>query len=205
MAQSYPSPRRDTSPARNVGQCSALARRRGHFPPSAASIESITTPAEQETRPAGNSALRKTIEKPFTGYSPPASDAKGHSSGALHEPSVAPASPAISEPIPTTYFSIPPTGLSIPTTDLAIPATEKSIPSAPFPIPTMMAVGVANPNAHGHAITNTETEVNKACVKLFSFPNSIQEIKHMTAGGRGCKYFYIRLCKIRGIFIFFEQ
>ena len=27
---------------------------------------------------------------------------------------------------------------------------------APKPVPTIMAVGVANPNAHGQAITNTE-------------------------------------------------
>ena len=29
-------------------------------------------------------------------------------------------------------------------------------------VPTVKAVGVANPNAHGQAITNTETAVNNA-------------------------------------------
>ena len=31
--------------------------------------------------------------------------------------------------------------------------------SAPFPVPTIIAVGVANPNAQGHAITNTEIKI----------------------------------------------
>ena len=33
--------------------------------------------------------------------------------------------------------------------------------SAPLPIPTIIAVGVASPNAHGQAITNTVTIANK--------------------------------------------
>ena len=31
------------------------------------------------------------------------------------------------------------------------------------PIPTMMAVGVASPNAQGQAMTSTEIEVTNAC------------------------------------------
>ncbi len=59
--------------------------------------------------------------------------------------------------------------------------------SAPFPIPTMIAVGVASPRAHGHAITRTVTIANSPCVKLFSPPKIIHiarvrsEIR-MTAG-----------------------
>mgnify|MGYP003078504836 CR=1 FL=1 len=49
--------------------------------------------------------------------------------------------------------------------------------SAPLPIPTIIAVGVANPNAQGQAITNTVTEVSKACVKASSPPAIIQPIK----------------------------
>ncbi len=40
--------------------------------------------------------------------------------------------------------------------------------SAPFPVPTMMAVGVASPKAQGQAITNTATIFKRACVKAFS-------------------------------------
>ena len=46
--------------------------------------------------------------------------------------------------------------------------------SAPLPIPTMIAVGVAKPKAHGQAITNTETMANNACVIAFSPPTIIQ-------------------------------
>ena len=34
--------------------------------------------------------------------------------------------------------------------------------SAPFPVPTIMAVGVARPRAHGQAMTSVETADNKA-------------------------------------------
>ncbi len=37
-----------------------------------------------------------------------------------------------------------------------------------------MAVGVANPNAQGQAITNTATDVNKACENALSPPTNIQ-------------------------------
>ena len=40
-----------------------------------------------------------------------------------------------------------------------------------------MAVGVANPKAQGQAITNTATEVNKACEKALSPPTDIQTMK----------------------------
>ncbi len=49
--------------------------------------------------------------------------------------------------------------------------------SAPLPIPTIMAVGVAKPKAQGQAITNTATEVNKACEKALSSPTDIQTMK----------------------------
>ena len=35
--------------------------------------------------------------------------------------------------------------------------------SAPRPMPTMMAVGVANPSAHGQAMTSTEIALISAC------------------------------------------
>ena len=31
--------------------------------------------------------------------------------------------------------------------------------SAPLPVPTIIAVGVASPNAHGHAITSTDRKI----------------------------------------------
>ncbi len=48
--------------------------------------------------------------------------------------------------------------------------------SAPFPTPTIMAVGVANPRAQGHAITNTVTRANNPCVNPSSPPNIIHEV-----------------------------
>ena len=38
--------------------------------------------------------------------------------------------------------------------------------SAPLPVPTMMAVGVASPKAHGQAMTRTEIKVLMAKAKL---------------------------------------
>ncbi len=38
--------------------------------------------------------------------------------------------------------------------------------SAPIPLPTIKAVGVANPSAHGHAITSTATAANIASEKM---------------------------------------
>ena len=40
----------------------------------------------------------------------------------------------------------------------------------------MMAVGVANPKAHGQAMTRTAIEVNKAWVKASSPPTSIHMV-----------------------------
>ena len=37
--------------------------------------------------------------------------------------------------------------------------------SAPFPVPTIMAVGVASPSAHGQAITRTEIKIVRANLK----------------------------------------
>ncbi len=42
--------------------------------------------------------------------------------------------------------------------------------SAPFPTPTIIEIGVANPNAHGQAITNTATVVIKTKAALGSGP-----------------------------------
>jgi hypothetical protein len=41
----------------------------------------------------------------------------------------------------------------------------------------VIAVGVANPKAQGQAITNTETEANRACENEFSPPKIIQTPK----------------------------
>jgi len=37
--------------------------------------------------------------------------------------------------------------------------------SAPLPVPTIMAVGVANPNAHGQAMIKTATKLTNAKLK----------------------------------------
>jgi len=44
----------------------------------------------------------------------------------------------------------------------ASPPLIKTPYSAPFPVPTIMAVGVARPNAQGQAITNTAIKIVKA-------------------------------------------
>ena len=44
--------------------------------------------------------------------------------------------------------------------------------SAPLPTPTIIAVGVARPNAHGHAITSTLIAEMSACAKC-AFPPAI--------------------------------
>ena len=49
--------------------------------------------------------------------------------------------------------------------------------SAPFPIPTIMAVGVARPKAHGHAITKIATELRIAWDNASSPPTIIQTAK----------------------------
>ncbi len=43
---------------------------------------------------------------------------------------------------------------------------------APRPVPTMMDIGVANPNAQGHAMINTATALTRAKVILGSGPNT---------------------------------
>ena len=55
-----------------------------------------------------------------------------------------------------------------------------SIPfSAPFPVPTIIAVGVASPNAHGQAITRTAINILRA--NSISFPDINQAIDTITA------------------------
>ncbi len=49
--------------------------------------------------------------------------------------------------------------------------------SAPFPTPTMMAVGVARPRAHGQAITNTVTIASSPWVRALSPPSTTQARK----------------------------
>ncbi|MNY19054.1 hypothetical protein D3C86_1524700 [compost metagenome] len=53
--------------------------------------------------------------------------------------------------------------------------------SAPLPTPTIIAVGVANPKAHGHAITNTVTAARRPCTKPLSPPNTIHNTKVISA------------------------
>ena len=44
----------------------------------------------------------------------------------------------------------------------AAPSRMSTPFSAPLPVPTMIAVGVASPRAHGHAITSTATKLSSA-------------------------------------------
>ena len=86
--------------------------------------------------------------------------------------------------------------------------------SAPFPIPTIIAVGVANPKAHGQAITSTAIIFVKAWAKD---PKSYQTTKVRTAKTKtiGTKYedtisasFWIgarELCASDTILIIFES
>ena len=47
---------------------------------------------------------------------------------------------------------------------IAAPLRIKIPFSAPFPLPTISAVGVASPNAHGQAMTSTATAAKRAIV-----------------------------------------
>ena len=59
-------------------------------------------------------------------------------------------------------------------------ALLKRIPfRAPRPVPTIMAVGVAKPNAHGQEITSTETAISSANSQ--EYPHSIQTMAAMIA------------------------
>ncbi len=49
--------------------------------------------------------------------------------------------------------------------------------SAALPTPTIIAVGVARPSAHGQAITNTVIKANKACAKALWPPTNIHTAK----------------------------
>ena len=49
--------------------------------------------------------------------------------------------------------------------------------SAPLPVPTMMAIGVANPRAHGQAMMSTATALTSACANGASFANTDQRTK----------------------------
>jgi len=60
---------------------------------------------------------------------------------------------------------------------LEIKKKKVGIGSAPFPIPTINAVGVAKPIAQGQAIISTATKFIKAKVKESSPPKIIQSIK----------------------------
>ena len=53
--------------------------------------------------------------------------------------------------------------------------------SAPFPIPTMMAVGVASPKAHGQAIIRTVTAASNPWVNPLFPPKTIQSTKDSRA------------------------
>ena len=41
---------------------------------------------------------------------------------------------------------------------------------APLPVPTMIAIGVASPSAHGHAMMSTATAFTSACASRGSGP-----------------------------------
>ena len=49
--------------------------------------------------------------------------------------------------------------------------------SAPFPVPTMMAVGVANPSAHGQAMMRTATKLVRPKMNAGSGPKANQTAK----------------------------
>ena len=57
-------------------------------------------------------------------------------------------------------------------------ALRMSIPmSEPLPIPTMIAVGVASPRAHGQAIIRTDTKLKSANTNVGSGPKNNQIMK----------------------------
>ena len=64
-----------------------------------------------------------------------------------------------------------------------------SIPfSAPFPVPTIIDVGVASPNAHGHAITRTDIKKVSAAVNPEPLINHIIPVTVAIAITIGTKY-----------------
>ena len=52
---------------------------------------------------------------------------------------------------------------------------------APLPVPTIMAVGVASPKAHGQATISTATKANSAKVNTGDGPMSIHKVNVLTA------------------------
>ena len=57
-----------------------------------------------------------------------------------------------------------------------------STPSAaPRPVPTMIAIGVASPSAHGHAMISTATALTSACASLGSGPQIAPRGERQTA------------------------
>ena len=53
--------------------------------------------------------------------------------------------------------------------------------SAPLPMPTMMAVGVASPRAHGQAMMSTVTNASSPCVNPLCPSSNIHAMKESTA------------------------
>ena len=61
-------------------------------------------------------------------------------------------------------------------------AFRNSTPTlAPFPVATMIDMGVARPSAHGHAMIRTETALTSACAMRGSGPTSAQTTNASTA------------------------
>ena len=52
---------------------------------------------------------------------------------------------------------------------------------APRPMPTMMAMGVARPSAHGHAMMSTDTALTSACAKRGGGPTTLHTTNVITA------------------------
>ena len=60
--------------------------------------------------------------------------------------------------------------------------------SAPFPVATIIAVGVARPSAHGQAITRTETKIVRANAKLSPLINHKRAAIKAITNTMGTKY-----------------
>ena len=69
--------------------------------------------------------------------------------------------------------------VSMPLQRLGVP--DRTPPLAPRPVPTMIAIGVARPSAHGHAMIRTATALTSACARRGSGPHSAHATKASTA------------------------
>ncbi len=137
----------------------------------------IASNASAFAKPISVSRARRTIASPSGCSDPVSSEAARSSTPASVNPSAATTEttaglPSVSVPVLSmTTVSMRPAASSASPPRTRIPA------SAPFPVPTMIAVGVARPMAHGQAMMTTPMNAVSARVNRGSGPRTNQTTK----------------------------